>query len=334
MPDKNINGVVLAAVIGTCVASPFTITADEGQTQLRVVKNNGGYEFFDGESPVLFYQAAPKSFEGTFERAGYVHPLYDLDGNVISEDFPTDHRHHRGIFWAWHQLYVDGNQIGDPWICRNFLSRVDNVTIAKSSPDGAAIEATAHWVSPDWKDASGTMTAIVREETQIEIRRSRNNSRAIDFRIKLTALEADVSIGGSDDVKGYGGFSPRLRLPDDIRFTAEYGEAEPQKTAVKASRWMDMSGSFDNGIAGNERADKECSISGVTVLCHPSLPGFPQKWILRKARSMQNPVFPGRTPVALSIEEPLELRYRLIVHRSATSHEQLKSWFEEYATEE
>jgi hypothetical protein len=329
MPDRKTNALVLAAMIGVCVASPVTIAADDTPVQLHVVKSSDGYEFFDGKLPILFYQAAPKSLDGEFERAGYVHPLYDLDGNVISEDFPADHRHHRGIFWAWHQLYVGDTQIGDPWTCRNFLSRVDNVTIAKPSSDAAAIKATAHWVSLDWKDSSGVMKPIVREETQIEVRRSGGNHRAIDFCIRLTALEAEVSIGGSDDVKGYGGFSPRLRLPEDIRFTAEYGEVAPQKTAVKASRWMDMSGSFNE-----EAASQKSTISGVTVLCHPSLPEFPQKWILRKARSMQNPVFPGRTPIALSRKEPLELRYRLIVHRSAASQDQLKRWFDEYATEE
>lgn len=330
MADEKINAFVLAAVIGACIASPFTIAADDTQAKLRVVKRSGGYEFFDGESPVLFYQVAPKSLDGKFERAGYVHPLYDLDGHVISEDFPADHRHHRGIFWAWHQLYVGDTQIGDPWICRDFLSRVDKVTIADRNSGSAAIDATAHWVSPDWKDSSGNLKPIVREETQIEVTRLRDNSQAIDFRIRLTALEAEVSIGGSDDVKGYGGFSPRLRLPEDIRFTAEYGEVEPQKTAVKASRWMGISGSFNS----KANAGQDSSISGVAILCHPSVPGFPQKWILRKARSMQNPVFPGRTPIALPTDKPLELRYRLVVHRGAASQEQLQSWFDEYAAEE
>lgn len=338
MADEKISAFVLAALIGSCVASPFTIAADDTQAQLRVVRRGGGYEFFDGESPVLFYQASSKSLDGKFERAGYVHPLYDLDGHVISEDFPADHPHHRGIFWAWHQLYVGDIQIGDPWICRDFLSRVDNVAIADRNSGTAAIDATAHWVSPDWKDSSGNLKPIVREETQIEVRRLRANSRSIDFRIRLTALEPEVLIGGSDDVKGYGGFSPRLRLPEDIRFTAEYGVVEPQKTAVNASRWMGISGSFNSKISdditGRGNAGKGSSISGVAILCHPSLPGFPQKWILRKARSMQNPVFPGRTPIALPTAEPLELRYRLVLHRDAASQKQLQSWFDEYATEE
>ncbi|MGZ0163243.1 MAG: DUF6807 domain-containing protein [Planctomycetales bacterium] len=328
MPNKHSLLLVTSLYVGTFCCQ--LLAADtEPPSQLQVVRTDDGYEFLEGQSPVLFYQTAPKSLDDKFERAGYVHPLYDLDGNVISEDFPADHLHHRGIFWAWHQLVVDGNQIGDPWICRDFLSRVDNVKIAESNSDAAAIEATARWVSPDWKDSSGDLKPIVREETRIEVRNSRDGSRVIDFRIKLTALEPEVRIGGSDDVKGYGGFSPRLRLPKDIRFTAEYGDVEPQRTAVEASRWMDISGTFNK-----QKGDRKDSIDGVTILCHPSLPRFPQQWILRKARSMQNPVFPGRSPIALPTKEPLELRYRLIVHRGTTSQEQLKLWFDEYAAEE
>jgi hypothetical protein len=328
MPINRIIQLGIVAVIGVCFSQlvPDAIAAEP--PKLRITKTSEGYEFFEGKSPVLFYQAKPKSLDGKFKRAGYVHPLYDLDGNVISEDFPPDHLHHRGIFWAWHQFYVGDAQVGDPWVCRKFLSRVDDVEIVEAGPDAAAVQATVHWVSPDWTDSSGALKLIVREETQIEIRKSKANSRVIDFRINLTALESDVRIGGSDDIKGYGGFSPRLQLPKDVRFTAEYGDVEPQKTAVTASRWMDIAGTF------TKASGKKSAVAGVTILCHPSLPDFPQQWILRKSRSMQNPVFPGRTPIKLPTKEPLKLRYRLIMHRGAASQDQLTGWFNDYVAEE
>jgi len=320
----------IAVLIASFARGQFADGADDdARPKMRVVARDGGYEFLEGESRILFYQAKPLSQDGKFERAGYVHPLYDLDGNVLSEDFPADHRHHSGIFWAWHQLYVEDNRIGDPWICRDFLSRVESVEILNAGSDAAAIQATLHWVSPDWKDSSGELKPIVREEADIQLSRTDATRRVIDFRIRLNALEPNVRIGGSDDVKGYGGFSPRLRLPEDIRFVAEYGDVEPQRTAVKASRWMDMVGSF-----GGSHHAAPGRISGVTVICHPSTPGSPPTWILRKARSMQNPVFPGREPIAIPTGKPLELRYRMILHRGAASTEQLTTWFDEYAAEE
>ena len=55
-------------------------------------------------------------------------------------------------------------------------------------------------------------------------------------------------------------------------------------------------------------------MEGVAIICHPDNPMFPEKWILRKKGSMQNPVFPGREPVALSMTDPLILKYRLIIY--------------------
>ena len=66
-------------------------------------------------TPVLVYQQQEKSLDGKWPRAGYVHPMYDLNGEVFSEDFPQDHRHHRGVFWAWHHLSVGDLSLGDPW---------------------------------------------------------------------------------------------------------------------------------------------------------------------------------------------------------------------------
>jgi len=39
------------------------------------------------------------------------------------------------------------------------------------------------------------------------------------------------------------------------------------------------------------------------------------QWILRQTRSMQNPVFPGREPVAVPRDRPLILKYRLVIHQ-------------------
>ena len=29
---------------------------------------------------------------------------------------PADHRHQRGLFWAWHQVWIGEERIGDPWL--------------------------------------------------------------------------------------------------------------------------------------------------------------------------------------------------------------------------
>jgi hypothetical protein len=164
---------------------------------------------------------------------------------------------------------------------------------------------------------------LVDEQTAIRIHRAAADARKIDFEIRLLALQENLRLGGSEDEKGYGGFSVRVRLPEGVRFLGEQGEVEPQVTAIAAGPWLDISGPYG----------KDGATGGVTILEHPSLPGFPQPWILRRERSMQNPAFPGREPVALSTQTPLVLKYRLVIHRGAADAERIQPWFAEYAKE-
>jgi hypothetical protein len=89
-----------------------------------------------------------------------------------------------------------------------------------------------------------------------------------------------------------------VKLSPDTKFHGTDGPVEPQTNAVKAGPWIDFS-------------TKE---SGVAILDHPDNPGYPQPWILRRQRSMQNPAYPGREPVLISEDKPLVLNYRVVIH--------------------
>lgn len=305
-------GLALSTVAATAVA-------DE-PPKLSLVSGPDGVVVREAAQDVLSYQRTTQSKDGKHPRANYVHPLFDLDGHTLTEDFPDDHRHHRGVFWAWHQVWVGEKKIGDAWACQDFEWDVRDV---KAVMEGDHVELRAHvlWKSPQWTDEAGQLKPLVEENTTIRVHRSADDARKIDFEVSLRAIENDLRLGGSDDEKGYGGFSVRVRLPEGVQFHGEKGAVEPQTAAVEAGPWLDITGRYG---AGEEE-------SGVAILCHRSLPGFPQPWILRRERSMQNPVFPGREPVMLSTEEPLMLRYRLVLHRGAHDRERVQAWFAEYA---
>jgi hypothetical protein len=291
------------------------------ETPLTVIDNSEGVLIKEGDSPVLFYQRKTKSLEGKRPRANYVHPLYDLDGKVITEDFPADHLHHRGVFWAWHQVLLGEKAVGDSWTCEDFVWDVQQVTTQLEGASRLALKTHVIWKSPLWTDDAGGLKPLVDEKTTIRVHGSSGDARAIDFEISLTALEKEMRLGGSDDAKGYGGFSVRVRLPEGVHFRGEKGEVEPQVTSVAAGPWLDVSASVEEGE----------SSSGVAILCHPKSPGYPQRWILRRSRSMQNPAYPGRAPILLSTEEPLVLRYRLVLHRGTADRERVNAWLSDYA---
>ncbi len=298
-------------IVTTVLAAMSLCPASEGQ--MRVAKMDEGYQFYEGEKPILFYRTAVRTTkDGKYARSNYCHPVYGLDGEVLTEDFPADHLHHRGIFWAWHQVYVGDIAMGDMWACEDFVWDIRSVHILPPQPDSAALRAEVVWKSSRWKDGR---EPFGRETVTIRVHRTSGDTRLIDFDIEILALAEGLRIGGSNDIKGYGGFSTRIVLPPDIRMSDADGAVTPQNTAVAAGDWMNFSGTFGD------------TPSNFAILVHPSDPGHPREWILRKSGSAQNIAYPGREPIPISTMTPLALRYRLVLHKNAD----LKQLFKAYS---
>lgn len=310
MKRSRIYALVLVAASCLC---PLLAEEIVSESQLVAVSSPQGVTVLEGIRPVLTYQRAPTSLAARWPRANYVHPLYDLDGEVLTEDFPIDHGHQRGVFWAWHQVLVGGQPMGDAWACVDFQWDVVEVKV-ETFDERLAIQATTLWKSPALSDQQGALIPFVREQTTITVHRAEEHLRWIDFSIELLALRDDVAIGGSDDDKGYGGFSPRLKLSDELTFMASGGKVEPVLEAIAAGPWIDIS---------SQRG-------GVAIFTHHENPGFPTDWILRRSRSMQNAVYPGRIPVPLSQTQPLRLRYRLGLHRGVWEPAQVDQYLRQY----
>ena len=267
----------------------------------------------EGDQKVLFYQKETKTLDGQYPRANYIHPLYDLEGNVITEDFPKDHKHHRGIFWAWHQVLVKGKPMGDSWECKDFTWKVEKPTIVKTQEE-IQLQIKTLWSSPDYVIARDQIP-FIKENTKITVHQATEAYRIIDFEISLQALVDGVELGGSDDIKGYGGFSARFKLPSTMEFTSDNKTITPQNPAVKAGRGMQFDGRID--------PDQKL---GVLLVSSSSNPLPNNLWILRSQNSMQNAVYPGSKPVSISKETPTILKYRLVIYHRKPSQKQLLLW--------
>lgn len=285
-----------------------------------ITETEQGFSIAEGEKQVLFYQRQHKSLDGKYRRANYIHPLYGLDGEILTEDFPADHPHHRGVFWAWHQVWLGDKRLGDSWAAQDFFWEVYDAEILKINSQSPALRLHVSWKSPLLTDANGRQQPFVKETTTIRVHHAVGGIRKIDFQIELLALKDNMRLGGSEDAKGYGGFTTRIPLPDGLAFTGTNGPVEPTNLSVEAGPWLDFSGNL--GANGKT--------SGLAILCHKSSPGYPQRWILRRKGSAQNPVYPGREPVPLSRVKPIVLRYRLVIHRGDVNHIDLDKLQAEY----
>lgn len=276
--------------------------------------------------PVFTYQLATRSLDGRYPRSNYLHPVWNTAGEVITEDFPVDHQHHRGLFWAWHQLAWKGTPLADPWNCENirWMSPESGSGIewvrTEVTDEQAIIEVVHDWQVPH-PTRTSELIRVVRERVQVTTRRRQAETRVLDFLIELEALREGITLGGSNDDKGYGGFSPRIRLAEDVVFRGPGGRVIPQRTAVAAGGWVDVIGTIEGRLRG------------VAMMVDPNHPGAPIPWILRASRSMQNPRWPGREPVRLTRGDPVRLRYRVVLHDGSLTKEELTVLYQSFGRE-
>lgn len=276
----------------------------------------------EGKDSVLVYQKEPKSLNGSYQRANYIHPLFSLDGVSITEDFPDDHLHHRGIFWAWHQLYINGRRIGDGWEIKDFEWNVINASETAGRNGAITLKNEVLWESDLYLDEDGARIPFVSETNWITVYPRKGNYRVVDIKIELNALLKGIAIGGSEDEKGYGGFSARVRLSGDVLFKDSEGKITPENTPVSGKNWINILSR--TGIVKTPY--------GLTIIPSKENSNHPNPWILRTMKSMQNAVypFPGAKQVPLSRVSPLVLKYRLVVHQGFIQNETLFELQEEY----
>src|SRR4026209_413775 len=93
----------------------LVISIDICAQHFTTTRSAEGIEIRENHKKVLFYQVRPKSVDGKYERAGFIHPLYSFNEKSLTEDMPEDHPYHRGIFWAWHQIIWNNKPIADGW---------------------------------------------------------------------------------------------------------------------------------------------------------------------------------------------------------------------------
>jgi hypothetical protein len=291
------------------------ISIDICAQHFTTTRSAEGIEILENGNKVLFYQVRPKSVDGKYERAGFVHPLYSLNEKFLTDDSPPDHPYHRGIFWAWHQVILNDKNIADGWMSEHISWKAPKVKVKKSKAR-VMLQSEMVWIAePDHKP-----TAIAREKTKITVFKSTPRYRVLDFDIHLFALLDNLKIGGSDDAKGYGGFCLRLKLPGDLSFVSQNKIVIPRDTPVLAGPWMDFTGSFEG-----ESLPK----TGVAVFGYTPGPGDQYPWILRKVTSMQNIPFPGRTPIELP-KKGLRLTYRIVVHNDEMKNDDVEKLYQQY----
>jgi hypothetical protein len=282
----------------------------ESEKNIELVFSNMSGVYYDEylkANPGVTRNDTTKSSIYSVPRSDYIHPLYGLNGEMLTNDWPDGgHPHHRGIFWAWPEVDY-GNQRGDIYALQRVFARPTGNIKFTSGPVFAEIDAENLWM---WEDA----IPIVNEQAVIRVYHSAADSRIIDLTIKLLALKDSVTIA-TRFTNSYGGLNIRMQTPENQEIS--YFTDEKGSKLLRA--WSDFSGIFE----GNNLP------SGLMVLQHKDNPEYPGEWREYPDLAWVQPTFPTPdTRYLLSKEVPLILSYRLIIHSGGKPSEQIskKNW--------
>jgi len=260
----------------------------------------------DAGGKVLTYVYGDRLAAGAdarYARSCYIHPLYSPDGRVLTEDFPRDHFHHHGLFWAWPKVEVRGVQTSSwepaqPSLRQHFVKWVER----RVTDAGARLVIENAWKLGGTEDvAEETVTIVVHGATR--------DGRAIDIEIALRPVGGPITLKGApEDNKGYSGLCFRGRAVEGIdvpvfkgaAMTTDQGPLVADSTG-QPFRWADLSTPGSGGVA---------------IFVSPRHPGFPLPWLVRNSYAgILNPCWPGLKRTTLAADVPVYLRYRVYVHR-------------------
>ena len=293
----------IAAAHALIAMFAFAVTADASFSYER---DDDHLRIYENGDPVFVYNSGVNVLEGMDEEhqeryrlSCYVHPLYGLDGDVLTQHFPDDHYHHRGVFWAWPNVQR-GDRHADVWHVDGVRHVFEEWADIDVEGDTARIVAVAGWQFDD-EDAP-----FVRETVTIETHPADDVGRAIDFHIHLEGVaDETVTIRGQGD-RGYGGFLVRPNAErEPRRITTIFGEHEDD-VLESATPWAD----YTLGLPDGE------GYSGVATFQHPDNPGGPTHpgWILRHYGFLGKS-YPYFDEIVLETGDTFEFKYRLYVHR-------------------
>ncbi len=262
-----------------------------------VNRDNKQLYIYEGNQPVMAYNYGMISRIGVPKdraRASYVHPLYGMDGEIISDDFPEDHYHHRGLFWTWPQVIVGDEQV-DLWHLNLGQQKFGEWLYRDQGSVAALLGVKNYWHVKGEK--------AVEETAEFVVYRAGAIGRAIDVKLRWRSLDKEVTIIGKKE-RGYGGFCFRPAPRDNDSIVITTNEGQQQDSNLVPFPWGDFSAKF----RGRD------TMSGLSIFVDENHWGFPPGWTLRHYGFL-GVAWPGHKSVELPKEDSFEVNYRIWIHK-------------------
>jgi hypothetical protein len=265
---------------------------------------------WEGDKPVFVYNHGVITKEGVppdRARSTYLHPVYGLDGETLTDDFPKDHYHHRGLFWAWPHVKSGGKEY-DIWTLKGAEQRFEKWGRREAGAT-ALLTVENGWYAADQK--------LAHEEVTLKVHPAGKDSRAIDVELVVTPVGRPLALAGAEG-KSYGGLTIRFAPRTDTVITTPLGDGKDD-LAMTHLPWADFSAQFTGAPQP----------SGAAIFVPATHPDFPPMWLTRYYGAICLG-WPGVDAKTFEVGKPIRLQYRLWIHRGAADGERLKAAYTEY----
>ncbi|MCL2117094.1 MAG: PmoA family protein [Planctomycetaceae bacterium] len=283
---------------------------------------------FEGDEPVYHYiydlitnENVPEKEVRRRTRGCYMHPLFGINGEVLTDDFPQDHYHHHGLFWCWPHVQI-GDEHHDFWNETTDLEqRFVKWLVKEAGDDGAVLAVENGWFIGERK--------VMTERVWFRSYRKRDGSRSLDVQLFFVPEET-ITLRGAEG-KSYGGlcirFKPELAPPGNsmertiAKITVPDG-ITANDLPEERLEWADFASKFD----GRE------TVSGAAIFIPPTHPDYPPTWLTRH----YGPLcvgWPGIHDRTFEPGVPFSLEYRIWVHETDLDLQQLTDAYQAYVKE-
>ncbi len=253
--------------------------------------------------------------DGRRSRACYIHPLWGLNGEVLTADFPKDHYHHHGVFWAWPHVEIGRDEIGkekfDLWEYKDIAQRFVRWLARDTGPLAAVLGVENGWFVGDRK--------VMIERVWMQVAKATPTERALDLDFTWIPVDRPITLRGAEG-KSYGGLNLRFAVikEKDSTITVPAGTS-PEDLPDTPLPWADLTYKF----AGEKQP------SGAAIFIPRDHPNYPPTWLTRH----YGPLcvgWPGVNGKTFEPGKPIHLHYRIWIHAAAVDVAGLRAAYEAY----
>lgn len=273
----------------------------------------------------LEFQAQPGEMPSSdikeiFRRGGYIHPVYTPSGRVITDDYPPDHYHHHGIWFAWTKTEFEGRH-PDFWNVGDGTGKIDFVALDSSwsGPVHGGFKARNAYI-----DLSETAPIrVLNEQWKVIAYNVGRGARAYTMFDLIATDECATAKPLVLPEYRYGGVGFRGHRQwldkDNCNFLTSEGKDRSNGHGTRA-KWCHIGGRIDGQLAG------------IAVLDHPGNFRAPQPMRINPDQPFfcyapslmgQWEITPGKAYVS---------RYRFIVYDGAPDKAELDRLWNDYAS--